>query len=313
MGNDKISIVLVNWNTCDMTVRCIQSIIDDSEGLHTEIIVVDNASEDGSADRFEQIFDDIIVIRNRYNYGFAKGNNIGIKKATGNIICLINTDVEIVKGCIKELLINLKLDSSVGIVAPQALNIDGSIQKTARKELTLFNSLVLSMGLNKLLPITTEYSHKRIECVDIVAGCFWMIRRDALESVGFLDDSFFFYGEDRDYCKRMNENGWKIVYYPFAKIYHLNGGSSKSDTFKYNIYLERAYIQYWNKYYSGLKLKSLIVLRILYHLVRIGANSFAFIISAGLLKRAKNKVLRSWFCILVLTGNEKSIPELSLI
>lgn len=299
-----LSIILVNWNTRDLLLQCVHSIVRDCEGIETEIIVSDNASEDGSVDAVQREFPMVIVLRNRENLGFARGNNVAIKKCTGDYICLVNTDVEAITGCFRGLLNFMQNNPDIGLSAPQALYGNGKLQITARKEVGFVNTLARTLWIDSLVPSLSWYSHEKIEDVDVLAGCFWMIRREALEQVGLLDEKFFFYGEDRDYCKRMRLAGWRVVYNPNHKIYHYEGGSSKVRPFHYYLLLERAYLQYWQKYHKGFSQRLYFALRILYHGLRIITNAGAFLISFGKKQENKNKALRSWYCINMLLKPE---------
>ena len=304
MNNPILSIILVNWNTRELVLQCIKSIYQDCKGLDIEIIVSDNASVDGSANAIEREFPAVKVLRNSENLGFAKGNNVGIKVSRGDYVCLVNTDVEIIPGCFSMLLHYMQSNSEAGIVAPQALYADKTLQITARKETAFINSLARIFWIDTLVPSLTWYSHKKLENVDVLAGCFWMIRREALEQVGLLDESFFFYGEDRDYCKRMRLAGWKIIYNPSAKIFHFEGGSSKVKPFHYYLQLEKAYLRYWEKYHSGLSVSLYYFLRIMYHTLRSISNMAAYVYSLRGNKNRKLKALRSWYCISMLAGFE---------
>lgn len=299
MTRPEFSIILVNWNTRELLLQCIRSIIADCEGIDIEIIVSDNASIDGSADAVQKEYPQVKVLRNQENLGFAKGNNVAIRICTGNYICLVNTDVEVIPGCFKGLFQFMEDNASIGISGPQALYADKSLQITARKEVGYFNSLARIFWVDKLIPSLTWYSHQKLEDVDVLAGCFWMIRREALEQVGLLDENFFFYGEDRDYCKRMRLSGWRVVYNPEYKIFHYEGGSSKVRPFQYYQQLEKAYIRYWEKYHGKFSTQFYFLMRLLYHGLRTASNASAFILS-GKKESHKNKALRSWYCILML-------------
>ena len=305
MKNPVFSIILVNWNTRELTLQCIRSVYQDCEGIDIEIIVSDNASTDSSADAIEKEFPEVRVLRNSGNLGFAKGNNVGIHESKGAYVCLVNTDVEIIPGCFTVLRDYMDRNPGVGIAAPQALYADKRVQITARKETGFLNSLARVFWIDTVIPSMSWYSHKKLEEVDILAGCFWMIRREALEQVGLLDETFFFYGEDRDYCKRMRLAGWKVVYNPSAKIFHYEGGSSKVRPFHYYIQLERAYLRYWEKYHSGLSVSLYYLVRIVYHALRCASNTGACVVSFRDNKDRKHKALRSWYCIRMLTGCEK--------
>ncbi len=313
MNNSLISIILVNWNTKQLLLQCLESIYKDCKHLNVEIIVSDNASTDGSAEAVETNYPEVRLIKNRTNLGFALGNNVAIKKAKGEYICLVNTDVEVTGNCFPQLIHFMDANPKCGIVGPKVLNGDNSHQISTRRDLTLLGTLARTFWLDYIFPGITFYPINKIQSVDVLGGCFWVIRRRALEQVGLLDDTFFFYGEDRDYCKRMRNNGWTIIYYPMAQIYHYQGSSSsKKDPFRYYLLLENASLLYWKKHCPNFTYSLYVFLRVLYHFLRITSNGFIFFLSFGKVGRAKIKSLRSWYCIQKLLKNEDTLPEISV-
>ncbi len=310
--NPEISFILVNWNTRDLTLQCIRSIVDDCRESAFEIIVADNASSDGSANAIETTYPNVRLLRNSENLGFARGNNEAIKSAMGDFVCLINTDVVIRPGCLPELLRYLRNHPDAGLIAPRVLNADGSVQITVAKEITLFNTLMRAFFLDNLFPSLTGYSQRRTEPVDTVMGCFWLIRLSVIRQIGLLDDAFFFYGEDRDYCRRIREAHWKIIYHPEASIYHFSGSSSKGSPYRYSLLLEKSRILYWKKYYGPVSFQAYMMLRVVYHLIRIVTNGIAFITTFARSEKAKIKITLSWYSILLHSGKLRPIRSIDM-
>lgn len=309
MESPTLSIIIVNWNTRELLLKCIRSIIDDCRGITTEIIISDNASTDGSADAVRRDFPDIKVINNSVNLGFAGGNNVGIKESRGAYICLVNSDVEIISGCFSGLLRYMKSNPLVGIAGPKAVYPDKQVQITARKEVGWLNSILQMLWFDKLFPSLTRYSQNIIEEVDILSGCFWMIKREALVEIGLLDENFFFYGEDRDYCKRMWLAGWKVIYNPEYLIIHHEGGSSKARPLQYYIQLEKAYIGFWKKYHSWLSNIFYYYFRVVYHTIRFTLTIAINICDVMNKRRNKEKALRHWSCIRMLLVDIKPLSS----
>lgn len=310
MNRLTFSFILVNWNTKELTLQCIRSIIEDcNDKFSYEIIVTDNASTDGSADAIESTFPTVNVLRNPDNSGFARGNNIAIEQSKGEYVVLVNTDVIIIKGCMKTLYSYMMNHSETGMVVPRVLNRDGTIQSTIRKEVTLFRSVLRTVWLDALIPAFAEYSHKKLERVESAAGCFFMLKREVIEQVGLLDTDFFFYGEDRDYCKRLKHLNWYIMFIPNARIYHLNGSSSTGKQVKYEILMEVAALQYWKKHHLS-SFETYLRLRLLYHAIRLVVNFILYRISFGCLSKVQNqpKYISNWYVFLLLVRKFDRLP-----
>jgi GT2 family glycosyltransferase len=198
------------------------------------------------------------LIRNVENYGFAKANNIGIRESKGRYICLINSDVIILDACIDRLHAYMESHQKIGILGPQIVDKNSNVQRSCMGFPTVWNTFCRALALDTLLPKTrlfggylmTYWPHNTLKEVDVINGCFWMIRRDAVDRVGLLDERFFIYSEDKDLCKRFWEAGWKVVYYPEAKALHFGGASSSSQPIRFYLEMQHANLQYWKKHHS---------------------------------------------------------------
>jgi GT2 family glycosyltransferase len=258
-----ISFIIVNWNTKDILSQCLKSLYENGSSYHSEIIVVDNASTDGSVDLVREKFPEVIVIQNDANFGFAKANNIGFRRSLGRYICFINSDIMVLENCINSLVEFIDRNPIIGILSPRLLRPDLSLNSNCRKFPTLWNNLTAVIGLHKIFPKSSFFStvemsyfnHDDIREVEVVAGSFWLVRRKAMEQVGLLDEDYFFYAEDMDWCKRFWSLGWKVIFYPEAKAIHYHGGSSSKMPVKFYIQQHRAGLHYWEKYNSNIKVK----------------------------------------------------------
>ena len=205
-------------------------------------------------------FPDVKLMRARENFGFARANNLGLKQATGRWLALINSDVIVHHGCLQALEAFLQTHSDVGLVGPKVLGGDGKLQRTCRRFPTLWNTFCRYMALDTLLPRWPLFSgpemrHRPQDTqaqVEVLSGCFWMARRSAVDEVGGLDERFFFYAEDVDWCKRFRQQGWKVVFMPTASATHFGGGSSARAPLRYSIELLRASLVYWRKHHGRL-------------------------------------------------------------
>jgi hypothetical protein len=235
MGVD-LSIIIVNYNVKEFLENALISIKKAIEGINAEIFVVDNASEDGSVEMIKQKFPDVNLIANSENLGFAKANNQALKLAKGKYILLINPDTIVQEDTFRVLLSFLESHPECGMVGCKVLNPDGTLQLACRRSFpTPWVAFTKMIGLSSLFPkskIFAKYNLTYLDPdevaeVDAVSGSFMMIRREVYEKVGGLDEDFFMYGEDIDWCYRIKKAGWKIYYVPFTQIIHFKGESTK--------------------------------------------------------------------------------------
>ena len=305
-----VSIVIVNWNTKKLLLDCIGSILNVTLEHGVEVIVVDNGSHDGSSETVMARFPEVKVICNDSNLGFAKANNIGIRASTGRYICLVNSDIKVLEGCIESLCRYMDSRQEVGLVAPQILNGDLSIQVSCSELPSLRNSFVQAMFLDKLLPsisvcrprFMNAFSHQSVLSVPVLSGCFQMARRKALNEVGLLDERFFIYKEDVDWCKRFCDAGWRVIFYPEAKAIHYGGASSSAAPAKFLIEMEKANRQYWKKHHTWLAQKIAAGISVTRFGLRLIGWTVTYLVKCGNSVNAKEMIRRYAACIHWLIG-----------
>ena len=300
-----VSVIIVNWNTKQYLINCLHSVINITGGYLQDLVVVDNSSTDGSAEAVENQFPQVKLIRNKENLGFAKANNIGIRASTGLYLCLINSDVIVQDGCIEKLINFMDHHPETGLCGPRILNPDLTLQVSCRHFPSIWNNICQALGLNKLFPKSAFFSepfmkywaHDEIKNVDVLSGCFWMIRREASDEVGLLDEDFFIYGEDIDWCKRFHKAGWDVVFYPDAEVIHIGGASSANAPIKFYLEMQKADLQYWRKHHgrSGQVMYGMII--ILRQVLRIIHGIFQYILHKSQRKTNSFKLKRSLACI----------------
>lgn len=225
-----LSIVIVNMNTKDLTLECVESIRKEGSDLKWEIIMVDNGSTDGSVEAFKKLdkeMDNFTFIGNKKNEGYGKANNQGIRIAQADYVILLNNDTVVKKNALKELYEFAKKKKDAGVVAPRLLNADGSIQPSCFHFPTIINAIreywLGEEGLfEKYAP-----KGKKTTTVDAVVGAAFLMTPDALERVGMLDEKYFAYFEDIDYCREVWRNNLKVYYYPKVEIIHYHGSTFK--------------------------------------------------------------------------------------
>lgn len=239
-----LSIIIVNWNTKELLKNCINSILEHTNGIQYEIIIVDNDSDDGSIEMintFER-FKDVILISNDSNAGFAKANNQGIKVANGKYILLLNSDTLLLNNVLKESVERLEEEKEVGILGCKLLNADSTLQFSTFNFVTIKRIFVKKLlnyigkaewvGDSNMLALVT-FDHESERLVDYVKGAYMMIRKKVIEDIGVLDEQFFMYSEEADFSYRARKHNWVTKYYPIGPIIHYGGQSAsrkKGDT-----------------------------------------------------------------------------------
>ncbi len=230
-----LSIIVVNWNTSDVLRDCLQSIYVQTESFEFEVIVIDNASVDDSVHMLKAEFPNVTIIENTENLGFAAANNQGLAIAHGQYILLLNSDTVILDSCIPKTISFADAHPGAAVVGCRVLNPDMTLQSTCFMFPSVLNMLLSSSYLYKLFPTSRFFGRERmtwwyrdnVKEVDVVTGCFMLVRREAIEQVGVMDEQFFMYGEETDWCYRFKKAGWKILFTPVAEVVHLHGASSK--------------------------------------------------------------------------------------
>jgi GT2 family glycosyltransferase len=236
-----IDIIIINYNSTDYLINCLRSIEDSLNGYHADIFVQDNASVDG-VDRVLIEFPHIKLTRNPRNIGFAAAVNQALVQGNNPYVVLLNPDTFVLDDFFQKSLPFMKSHSSTGILGPKVLEEDGKLQNSARSFPTILTAFFgRTSFLSRLFPrnpITLQNlcslnsdGHAPME-VDWVSGACMVVNRKAIEAVGGMDDRFFLYWEDADWCRRMWKSGWKVIYYPKASVCHFTGMSSQKEVLK---------------------------------------------------------------------------------
>ena len=254
-----LSIVIVNYNTKKLTIDCIQSVLNSKLNFQYEILVVDNASSDGSVEQIKSLFPYIKVISNKENVGFSKANNQAIRRCSGRYVLLLNSDTIVNECTLDKMILFMDEEKDVGAVGCEVNLPDGTLDKACHRGFpTPEASFYYMVGLAQKYPTSPKYNsyHKsymnmhEIHDIDCLVGAFIMVRREAFEQVGLLDEEFFMYGEDIDWCFRIKEVGWRIVYNPTVSIVHYKGASSRKKPFKIVYEFHRAMYLFHKKHYA---------------------------------------------------------------
>jgi len=254
-----LSIVIVNYNTRKLLRSCLASIYAGANGLPFDVCVVDNNSRDNSVGMVRSEFPKVKVTENKSNVGFSKANNAVIAQTDADYILLLNPDTLVLGDAIDRVVRYLEGHPEVGICGCKVLNTDRTLQLACRRSIPTPKVAFFRLtGLSKLFPnsktiarynLTYEDPETTHE-VDAVSGAFLMIRRQAIEDIGLLDERFFMYGEELDWCLRAKRAGWAVMYYPEAEIIHYKGESTKYNSRKAALEFYRAMYLFHKKHFA---------------------------------------------------------------
>jgi N-acetylglucosaminyl-diphospho-decaprenol L-rhamnosyltransferase len=248
-----LSIIIVSWNTRDLLAACLESLYAyPPEGFSYEVLVVDNASADGSAALVRQAFPQVQLIESGANLGFARGNNLGIERSNGRYLLLLNPDTELRPGALTQLLLFMENQPKAGGAGSRLLNPDGSLQISCHPLPSLSRELSRLLHLDYFPPYYGSYNMHRWPTavprqVDIVQGASFIVRRVVLDRVGLLDDSYFMYSEEVDLCYRIHQAGWPLYWLPTSQVVHYGGQSTRQVAGQMFIELYRGKVHYFRK------------------------------------------------------------------
>lgn len=251
----EVSVIVLNWNTRDLLAECLNTILQNAQGFELEIIVVDNASTDGSQAMLQRSFPQVRLLANPTNVGFAKANNQGMATSKGRYMLLLNSDAFLQPGALQALVSLAEVKPQAGLVGAQLLNPDGSFQASHTFFPTLWREFLILSGLGRALfghwyPSHGPEEAKGPQFVDYVEGACLLVRREAFETVGGLDEDYFMYAEEVDWCYALRARGWQVWYQPAARVIHLGGGSSRGRSTQREADLYRSRSMFFRKHYG---------------------------------------------------------------
>ena len=250
-----LSIIIVSWNTRDVLRKCLQSVALRLEALHAEVFVVDNASHDGSPEMVQEEFPHFHLIKNSTNVGFAAANNQALALATGKYTLLLNPDTVIHGSVLRHSWRYMEEHPGVGALGCRVLNADGSVQLTCGRYPTLWNLVLLSSGLFRCSWPSFLGRYQMLDWdrnsereVETITGCYMFCRSEAVRAIGPLDESFFCYGEETDWCKRFADAGWILRFSPVGEITHYGSLSSRQCNHRRDLMLTDGLIRLHRKH-----------------------------------------------------------------
>jgi len=251
-----LSFILVNWNTKALILEALGSIFDTVHDYTFEITVVDNGSEDGSPETIKDVFPQAHLILNKENLGFARATNQALAQTRGRYVFLMNSDVMLKEGTVQVLVSFMDDNPNVGIAGGQLVNKNGSKQNSIAPFPSLATELFSKRLLRILFPQRYPGKERRYSTpidVDSLVGACIIVRRKAIEEVGGLDEEYFFFMEETDWCLRMKDKGWRICFVPQAHILHLQGASAAMAKTEAKIEFYRSRYLFFTKYRGTLR------------------------------------------------------------
>ncbi|MEA3401311.1 MAG: glycosyltransferase family 2 protein [Armatimonadota bacterium] len=255
----ELSVCIVSWNTRDLLDECLDSIREAADAVSREVIVVDNASSDGSADMVRAGHPEVTLIANDENVGYAAANNQAIERASGNYVLLLNPDIVVHPGALDALANALDRRSQAGAVAPRLILPDGSVQASCRNFPTPDVVLYEALGFSRLFPRSRVFGKYRMtwwnydeeRTVDQPMASALLLRGEAIAEVGGMDESFPMFFNDVDLCKRLWDADWEVWFTPRASMDHVGGAATAQARRRMLIESHRSFVRFYEKHYRG--------------------------------------------------------------
>lgn len=292
-----ISILIVNWNVRDLLARCLDSVFSEQNPFSFEVIVVDNASTDGSVEMLRKRFPQVTIIENQNNPGFAQGNIQAYASSIGRYILMLNPDTILQPGALDKLHDFLINHSDAAGVGPDLLNPDGTRQMGCYPFPTLTREAWRLFHLDRfyaygIYPVN-QWDGQTIRKVDVVQGTCLLLRREALVETGFLDADFYMYTEEVDLCYRLRKAGWKLFWLPPAKVIHYGGQSTHQAAEAMFLRLYESKILFFRKQYGNISAKLYKLILGVAAIFRIGFSPLIWLLQPE--RRAETKTMTSYY------------------
>jgi GT2 family glycosyltransferase len=261
MKETLLSICIVTYQARQFLCDCLRSLREHPPACRVEVIVVDNGSTDGTLEMLEEGFPEVFLIRNSENHGYTAPMNQGLQKGCGDYLVQLNPDTLLLPGTFDKLLEFMETHPEVGICSPKVLNPDGTLQGPCRRgESRPWAVISYFLKLNRLFPKSRYFGEYLMNYMDEdathevagVSGSCMLIRREVVDQIGYLDERFFAYQEDADYCLRARRAGWSVFYVPQAKLIHFGGrGGSRVEPYRSILEWHKSYWRYYRKNLAG--------------------------------------------------------------
>jgi N-acetylglucosaminyl-diphospho-decaprenol L-rhamnosyltransferase len=285
-----VSIIIVNWNTCALLGDCLEAVYRHMGDLSVEVIVIDNASTDGSAQMTQARFPTTCLVLNGENVGFARACNQAMAISSGRYMLLLNSDAQVTPGALRALVSLADAEPRAGVVGARLVFPDGTFQASHTRFPTLWQEFLILSGIGRLWRGRWYPSHGPEEslgprAVDYVEGACLLARRQALIEVGGLDEAYFMYAEDVDWCYRMIQQGWQVWYQPAAVVIHHGGGSSQNRRVQREANLYRSRVRFLRQRQGDTAASLLKIMIFSLTAVKIATHASLRLLSGGRLGR----------------------------
>jgi len=295
-----LSIIVVNWNGKDLLAKCLQSVDSTVKKITYETYVVDNASTDGSQDMLRRDFPNVKLIANTDNVGFATANNQAMKVAAGRYVLLLNSDAFVKENTLDYMVKFMDEHPDVGMSSCKLVYEDGSLQRSCATFPTLATEFFIALGLDKIFPrsplfgkyLMTNWNYDDTRQVDVIMGAFMLTRRELIAKVGPMDEAFFMYSEEVDWCYRFKQAGAKVYFCPDVEAIHLWGGSSKAVKIESLLRLYKARVQFFRKHYGRLSAALYKLILGFNALVRVGPGALYYLTRGNPASQQKHYAFR---------------------
>ena len=272
-----VSIIVVAWNVRELLGNCLRSVYEQTKGIEYEVIYVDNGSVDGSVEMVRKEFPQTRIIENQDNKGFIRANNQGIEIATGRYVLLLNSDTIVLENAIARTAQFADAHPEAAVVGCRVLNPDGSLQDNCFRFYSTSNMILDVLWLSRAFPRNKWFGRKAyggwdydsVREVDVVVGCFSLVRVKAIQQVGVMDERFFVYGDDIDWCYRFTKAGWKVLFAPVGQIVHYGGQTTRKEAGRFSLQLHGAVLINVKTHYSFLTFMGCRLLTACYLLMRV--------------------------------------------
>ena len=289
-----VSIIIVNWNTRDFLRDCLSSVFNQTQGIEFEVIVIDNGSSDRSVQMVEAEFPQVTIIANAENRGFAAANNQGMAIARGRYVLLLNSDTVVLDNAIAKTVKFADEHPQAAVVGCKVLNPDRTLQRDCFMYPSPLNMLLAATHLYKIFPKSrffgreemTWWDYNDVREVETICGCFSLVRNEAIKQVGLMDEMYFVYGDDPDWCYRFKKKCWKVLFVPNAQIIHYGGQTTKYMASAFLLQLHGARLMFIKKHRDALSFRLACFFTALFFLLRVPYWAIVAVLNRSERKRA---------------------------